>query len=218
MMNTPFPANVDNNTPREICSYTPAAGLLSIHTAGSHCEEAANIAGNLCFRQGFSSLTDLGIDDLTHERVCSQSIVYPILDPMLAKGFLWGGGFMRTKYVLLINNLEGFVERRPNPEYFGDDLTDTRNIKIKYTDPEFSRLSDLLNAISIDTMTSLQCDILKNMLSKPLQNLQVIMIDEMSPHVEFTTRTGTTLENSPCVTIRNFFPKFQEAVDYMTQI
>jgi hypothetical protein len=217
IMNTPYTPSHDSSSTRLVCTYNDAPGLVSIHTKGSICEEAANIAGNLCFRQGLSNLVNLRIDDLTTNRNCSEKISYSPLDPILAKGFLWGAGFMETKYVLNINNLDGYVERRPNPEYPGDDQPDSRIVKLNFTDPNFERFREIIEAIRIETMSQLHCELLNSMMSKPLQNLAVIMIDEMSPHIEFNTSEGAVITNSPCVEVRHFFPKFEEAISYISQ-
>lgn len=218
IMNAPYPSLAETSATRMICTYDAAPGLLSIHAQGSQCEEAAIIAGNLCFRDGFSYLVDLGIDDLTNNRNCSPSMSYSPFDPQLAKGYLWGGGFMRTKYILVINNIDGYVERRPNPDYLGDDLTDLRTIQVKKTDSSYGRLIGILSNIKIETMTGSQCETLKNMLSKPLNNLGVIMIDEMTPHVEFNLHDGATITNGPCLEVRHFFKNFEDAVNYMSRI
>lgn len=218
IMNAPYPSLSDTSATRMICSYGAAPGLISVHAQGSHCEEAAIIAGNLCFRQGFSHLVDLGIDDLTDSRSCSPSLSYSPVDPQLARGYLWGGGFMRTKYILVINNIDGYIERRPNPEYLGDDLTDLRIIQVKKTDSSYGGLSGILSNIRIETMSGSQCEALKSMLSKPLNNLGVIMIDELTPHVEFNLQDGATITNGPCVEVRHFFKNFENAVNYMSQI
>jgi hypothetical protein len=119
--------------------------------------------------------------------------------------------------VLVINNVEGFIERRVNPDYIGDEQPESRIVKMSFVDPNFEGLRELLQAIRIDTMSASQCESLKSMTSRPLQNLGVIMIDGMTASLEFNTREGAVITNSPCVEVRGFFPKFNDAVSYLSR-
>ena len=216
IMNAPYPSWYDTSSTRTICTYPAAPGLISIFTAGSHCEEAANIAGNLCFRTGFAHMIDLGIDDLTGQRNCSPATTYTPVDQQISKIYLWGTGFMRSKYVLVVNNTAGSIERRPNPEYVGDDLSDQRTIQITSNDPNFEGLREILSEIKIETISKRHCDLLEDMLRKPLSNLGIIMIDEMKPALEASMQDGASLSTGPCVEVSHFYPYFERAVTYMS--
>jgi hypothetical protein len=216
IMNAPYPSWYDTSSTRTVCTYGPVPGLITIFTTGSHCEEAANIAGNLCFRTGFSHMIDVGIDDVTNQRNCSPTSTYTPIDPQISKIYLWGAGFMRTKYVLVINNDENFIERRPNPEYVGEDAADSTPIKVTVNDASYEGLREIISEITIETMSKRHCDIFDNMLGKPLAGLGMIMIDEMRPHVEASLRDGATLSTGPCVEVSHFYPHFEKAISYMS--
>ena len=204
--------------PKEVCFYPQVPGLMSVHGINATCEEQLQMAANLCFREGLTAPDDLKLEDIRSTRICEKKSFLDIFNPQISKAYLWGAGFAPTKFIILVDNIGGFLELRESALADpGVSRVNPTIVRIPFNDLRFTSIFESLKKIKIEYLSPEECYEYKELKNRPLINIDALMIDGTTPDARIILLDGDEIVAGPCVDVRGFFPNFDHAVEVLSR-